>query len=110
MQSRKLPVGIQSFEKIRTEGYIYIDKTPWIARIANQGGACFLSRPRRFGKSLLVDTMEMAFSGRRELFAGLYLDRPDSGWDWSKTYPVVRISFGTGSYRNLEELRQSVLY
>ncbi len=110
MQSQKLPIGIQSFETIRTEGYIYIDKTPWIARMASQGKPYFLSRPRRFGKSLLVDTMAMAFSGKRELFAGLYLDSPESPWDWDKAYPVVRISFGTGSYRNLEELRQSVLY
>jgi hypothetical protein len=110
MQSQKLPIGIQSFEKMRAEGYIYIDKTPWIARMASQGGACFLSRPRRFGKSLLVDTMELAFSGRRDLFAGLFLDSPESGWDWTKTFPVVRISFSIGSCRNLEELRQSVLY
>ena len=110
MQSQKLPIGIQSFEKMQTDGYIYIDKTSWIARMARQGGACFLSRPRRFGKSLLVDTMEMAFSGRRELFTGLYLDKSESGWDWNKKFPVVRISMGTGSFRNLEELRQSVLY
>jgi hypothetical protein len=70
MQSRKLPIGIQSFETIRTEGYIYIDKTPWIARMATQGKPYFLSHPRRFGKSLLVNTMEIAFSGRRELFVG----------------------------------------
>jgi hypothetical protein len=92
---------------MQTGGYIYIDKTPWIARMANQGGACFLSRPRRFGKSLLVDTMGMAFSGRRVLFAGLYLDSPAARWDWDRTYPVVRISFGTGSYLNLEELRRA---
>jgi hypothetical protein len=110
MQSQKLPIGIQSFQTIRTEGYIYIDKTPWIARMASQGKPYFLSRPRRFGKSLLVDTLEMAFSGRRELFAGLYLDSPESGWDWNRKHPVVRISFGIGSFRNLEELRESILY
>ena len=110
MQSAKLPIGIQSFLTIRTEGYIYIDKTPFIARMASQGKPYFLSRPRRFGKSLLLDTMEQAFSGRRELFEGLYLDSPESEWDWSRTHPVLRISFGTGSYRNLDELRQSLAF
>jgi hypothetical protein len=106
----KLPIGIQSFLKLRSEGYIYIDKTPFIAQMTRQGGACFLSRPRRFGKSLLVDTMEQAFSGKHELFTGLYLDSPESGWDWSKKHPVIKISFGTGSYKNLDELRQSILF
>ena len=62
MTATKLPIGIQSFVTIRTENYIYIDKTPFIARMASQGKPYFLSRPRRFGKSLLVDTMEQAFS------------------------------------------------
>jgi len=106
----KLPIGIQSFVTIRTEGYVYIDKTPYIARMASMGKPYFLSRPRRFGKSLLVDTMEQAFSGRRELFTGLYLDSPESGWDWSKKHPVIKISFGTGSYKNLDELWQSILF
>ncbi|MFZ4617181.1 MAG: ATP-binding protein [Rectinemataceae bacterium] len=110
MQSEKLPIGIQSFEKLRTGEFIYIDKTSFIARMASQGGAFFLSRPRRFGKSLLLDTMEQAFSGRRELFAGLYLDSPESQWDWSRTHPVVRISFGTGSYRTIAELHRSVMF
>lgn len=110
MTSLKLPIGIQSFVTIRTEGYVYIDKTPFIARMANMGKPYFLSRPRRFGKSLLVDTMEQAFSGRRELFEGLFLDRPESGWDWSKKHPVVKISFGTGSHKNLEELHASILF
>jgi hypothetical protein len=108
MQNQKLPIGIQSFEKMRTEGYIYIDKTPWIARMANQGGACFLSRPRRFGKSLLVDTLEMAFSGRRELFAGLYLDSPESLWDWETTWPVVRFDFTTARFTDPADLVASI--
>ncbi len=110
MAPLKLPIGIQSFVTIRTEGYAYIDKTPFIARMAAMGKPYFLSRPRRFGKSLLVDTMEQAFSGRRELFAGLFLDSPESGWNWSKKHPVLKFSFGTGSYRNIEELRQSLLF
>ncbi len=110
MQAIKLPIGIQSFEKLRNGEYVYIDKTPFIARMASQGGAFFLSRPRRFGKSLLLDTMDQAFSGRRELFSGLYLDTPESQWDWSRTNPVVRISFGTGSYKNTAELNRSILF
>ena len=65
---RKYPVGIQSFEKIRTEGYVYVDKTSLIYKMITEGCPYFLSRPRRFGKSLLVDTLAMLFEGRRELF------------------------------------------
>jgi hypothetical protein len=110
MDSIKLPIGIQSFSKLRMEGFIYIDKTPFIAQMAKQGGAFFLSRPRRFGKSLLMDTIAQAFSGRRELFTGLYLDSPESLWDWSRKYPVIKISFGTGSYKNIPELHTSILF
>lgn len=110
MSAIKLPIGIQSFEKLRTDGYIYIDKTPFIAKLADQGGAAFLSRPRRFGKSLLVDTMDCAFSCRRELFSGLYLDAPESGWDWNRVHPVVRISFGTGRYGTVAELNRSIMF
>ncbi len=104
MQATKLPIGIQSFEKLRTGGFIYIDKTPFVARMASQAGTYFLSRPRRFGKSLLLDTMDLAFSGRRELFTGLYLDTPESQWDWSHTNPVLRFDFATGSFRQGTDL------
>jgi len=67
---KKLPIGIQSFTQIRREGYYYVDKTPFLARMVESGGKYyFLSRPRRFGKSLLLDTIACAFSGQRELFA-----------------------------------------
>ena len=101
----KLPIGIQSFESLRSEGYAYVDKTPFIARMVAQGKPYFLSRPRRFGKSLLVDTLDLAFSGRRDLFQGLYLDRDDSGWDWSRTNPVLRFDFTTGAPNEPEELK-----
>ncbi|MBR6980124.1 MAG: AAA family ATPase, partial [Prevotella sp.] len=65
---RKYPVGIQSFESIRTGGYIYVDKTPLIYKMITEGKPYFLSRPRRFGKSLLCSTLEAVFQGRRELF------------------------------------------
>ncbi|WP_185969638.1 AAA family ATPase, partial [Tepidimonas aquatica] len=67
---RKLPIGIQTFAKIRDGGYYYVDKTPLIARLAEQGSFYFLSRPRRFGKSLLIDTIAAAFAGQRTLFEG----------------------------------------
>ena len=69
----KYPIGIQTFEKIRKEAYVYVDKTRLIHEIARQGGYCFLSRPRRFGKSLLISTMEAYFLGRKDLFDGLAL-------------------------------------
>jgi len=88
---KKLPIGIQSFEKIRSGDYYYVDKTPFVARLVEEGGGWyFLSRPRRFGKSLFLDTLRQAFLGRKELFEGLYLE---THWDWSKKYPVVYISF-----------------
>ena len=98
---RKLPVGIQSFEVIRTEGYYYVDKTPFVKKLADEGKYFFLSRPRRFGKSLFLDTLRQAFLGKRELFKGLFLE---NSWDWSKKYPVIYISFGAGVIKTVEEL------
>ncbi len=93
MSRLKLPIGIANFQTIRTRGYYYVDKTPHIERLINQGECFFLSRPRRFGKSLLLDTMLELFKGNESLFQDLYIhDR----WDWSITYPVVRLSFGSG--------------
>lgn len=68
---RKLPIGIQTFEKLRKENYLYVDKTALVWRIANTGKPYFLSRPRRFGKSLLLSTFEAYFEGKKELFEGL---------------------------------------
>jgi len=88
---KKLPLGIQSFEKIRIDPYLYIDKTQQAFTMAEQGTYFFLSRPRRFGKSLFLDTLKCLFEGRKELFKGLFVyDK----WDWDKTYPVIKISFG----------------
>ena len=75
---KKLPIGLQNLREMRTEGYAYVDKTPFVAQLAEQGKYYFLARPRRFGKSLFVDTLAEAFAGSRELFAGLYLE---SHWD-----------------------------
>ncbi|MEM5812080.1 MAG: AAA family ATPase, partial [Candidatus Aenigmatarchaeota archaeon] len=93
---KKLPIGIQSFEKIRTENYYYVDKTEYIHKLVNSGGSYyFLSRPRRFGKSLFLDTIKQAFLGRKELFEGLFLEK---NWNWDEKYPVIHISFGKGLF------------
>ena len=90
---KKLPIGLQNLREMRTQGYVYVDKTAHVARLAEEGKYYFLARPRRFGKSLLVDTLAEAFAGSRELFEGLYLEQH---WDWSQQYPVLRFDFGTG--------------
>ncbi|MCX8042211.1 MAG: AAA family ATPase, partial [Thermodesulfobacteriaceae bacterium] len=91
----KLPIGIQSFEEIRTGGYYYVDKTPFVAKLVNEGKYYFLSRPRRFGKSLFLDTLKQAFLGKKELFEGLYLEK---NWDWEIRYPVIHLDFGKGDF------------
>ena len=73
--SRLYPIGIQSFEKIREGGYVYVDKTAWVHRLVTTGSYYFLSRPRRFGKSLLISTLEAYFLGKRELFKGLAIEQ-----------------------------------
>lgn len=88
---QKYPVGIQDFSEIRTTGgYIYVDKTPFIEALINQGKFYFLSRPRRFGKSPFVSTLQYLFQGRKELFEGLHIE---DKWDWSVTNPVINIPF-----------------
>ena len=101
---RKLPIGIQTFRKIREEGRYYVDKTPWIGRLVDEGDQYFLSRPRRFGKSLLLDTIKELFEGSEELFRGLAIhDR----WDWTPS-PVVRLSFGSGDFGDPDWLREDM--
>ena len=91
----KYPIGIQNFEKIRREGYVYVDKTPWMWKMISEGSYYFLSRPRRFGKSLMVSTLEAFFSGQRELFKGLYVDNVE--WDWQQ-YPIMHLDLNTDKY------------
>jgi hypothetical protein len=103
---KKLPIGIQTFEKIINENCYYVDKTPFIKKL-EQGGYYFLSRPRRFGKSLFLDTIKEAFSGNKELFKGLYIyDK----WDWSKKHPIIKISFAIGTNNNSEKLRSTISF
>ena len=86
----KYPIGIQSFDQIIEDGYVYVDKTGLIYRLVNEGKIYFLSRPRRFGKSLLVSTLKCYFQGRKELFKGLAIDRLETEW---AEYPVFHIDF-----------------
>ncbi|MBU0993953.1 MAG: ATP-binding protein [Proteobacteria bacterium] len=98
---KKLPIGISTFSEIIQNNYYYVDKTPLVYQLATEGKYYFLSRPRRFGKSLLVDTIKEAFSGNEKLFEGLYLEK---NWDWSKNNPVINISFGAGVIQDRETL------
>lgn len=97
----KYPVGIQSFEKIRRENYLYVDKTELIHKIVSEGVYYFLSRPRRFGKSLLISTLEALFKGKRELFRGLAIDSLE--WDW-QTYEVLHLDLNTQNYKEEDSL------
>src|SRR5690606_26207525 len=92
---RKYPIGLQSFREIREGGYLYIDKTKIIHRLVETGKYYFLSRPRRFGKSLLLDTIEELFLGSRELFDGLSVA---DHWDWSRKNPVIHFNFAELPY------------
>ena len=105
MQRRRLPIGVQTFSEIRDMDAYYVDKTPWIGRLVNEGKQYFLSRPRRFGKSLLLDTIKELFEGNETLFRGLHIhDR----WNWEQKHPVVRLDFGAGHYRKPGQLAASV--
>ncbi|MBO5641957.1 MAG: ATP-binding protein [Prevotella sp.] len=102
----KLPIGIQDFEKIRTSGYLYIDKTEHVYRLVSEGSYYFLSRPRRFGKSLLLSTIKALFLGKRELFKGLAIDKKED-WDWA-VHPVLYLDLNTNKYDKAEVLEQKL--
>jgi len=113
-----LPIGISDFKKLREGGYIYVDKTEYIYRLIKEGsGYYFLSRPRRFGKSLLISTLEYLFKGERELYKGLYIYSYNIGnkslvieekWNWEETYPVIRIDFTKTQVRDEKELEKEL--
>ncbi|MDE0104303.1 MAG: AAA family ATPase [Bryobacterales bacterium] len=104
MRRRQLPTGIQDFPTIRGDDFYYVDKTPLIHRLVSTGRYYFLSRPRRFGKSLLVDTLRQLFTGNEPLFRGLHIH---DHWDWSVEHPVVRLGLG-GNYRDPGSLENDV--
>ena len=93
MKRKKLPIGVQTFARIREDDCYYVDKTGFALQLIEEGNHYFLSRPRRFGKSLLIDTLGELFEGNEPLFRGLAAHQ---GWDWRRRYPVVRISFADG--------------
>ena len=97
----KYPIGIQQFEKIRKGGFVYVDKTAQVYQMAAQGSYYFLSRPRRFGKSLLISTMEAYFQGKKELFEGLALEQLETEW---KSYPVLHLDLNARNYENKDSL------
>ena len=98
---RKLPIGIQSFDKLRTENYLYVDKTEFIYQMAYQGVPYFLSRPRRFGKSLLLSTFKAYFEGKKELFRGLAIEKLETEW---KEHPVLHFSLNAELYDSRKAL------
>ena len=91
------PIGIQNFEKIRKDGYLYIDKTALIYQLVKTGSYYFLSRPRRFGKSLLLSTLEAYFQGKRELFEGLAMERLEKDWE---VYPILHLDLNARHYKD----------
>jgi hypothetical protein len=104
---KELPIGIQSFEDLRNKEYLYVDKTEIIHRIISKGKIYFLSRPRRFGKSLLISTLDELFRGHKELFKGLYIyDK----WNWSQKYPVIRIDWGKIDHSTQEDMKKNLIF
>ncbi len=103
---KKLPVGIQTFSEIIHEDYLYIDKTEIARSLIERFKYVFLSRPRRFGKSLFLDTLKNIFEGNRELFRGLLIEEQ---WNWEVKYPVIKISF-SGGIRSQETLPKNLFY
>ena len=106
MTKRRLPIGIQTFRKLREQNCYYVDKTAYIQRLLDEGTHYFLSRPRRFGKSLFLDTLKELFEGSEELFTGLHIH---ARHDWSQRHPVVRLSFGAGSFTGPDVLEANVM-
>ena len=97
----KYPIGIQNFERIRKEGYAYVDKTALVWQLANNGSYYFLGRPRRFGKSLLLSTLEAYFEGKRDLFEGLAIAELEKEW---RQYPVLHVDLNAKQYNRIEAL------
>lgn len=101
----KYPIGIQSFDQIINDGYVYVDKSAWVHQLVTTGKVYFLTRPRRFGKSLLVSTLKNYFEGKKELFKGLAIDALEKDW---LTYPVFHISFGGENFLEAGTLEKKI--
>ena len=99
---KRLPIARTVFRELMTENFCYVDKTPFIKQLFDESSKYFfLSRPRRFGKSLFLDTLRAAYAGEKELFKNLFLEK---NWDWSKKHPVLSMSFGSSNVKNREEM------
>ena len=99
-QIAQLPIGRQTFAEVREGGFVYVDKTAYALKLANAGKMYFLARPRRFGKSLFLDTLRNLFEAKRELFQGLHAE---ANWEWKIKYPVIKLDM-SGGFRNADEL------
>ena len=106
LERRKLPIGMQTFREIREQDCYYVDKTAYVGRLLDEGKHYFLSRPRRFGKSLFLDTCKELFEGNEPLFEGLVIH---DAWDWSMRHPVLRLSFGSGNFKEPDHLESNVM-
>lgn len=104
---KKIPIGIQSFSKLIEGGFVYLDKTDMIYKIANTEACYFLSRPRRFGKSLTLSTLKAYFDGQKELFAGLKIEKLETKWE---KYPVLHFDFNTSTYISVKEVQTRISY
>jgi hypothetical protein len=102
---KKLGIGISDFKELIRGNYIYVDKTEYIYKLINSGKYYFLSRPRRFGKSLLLSTIRYLFEAKKELFKGLYIE---DKWNWEETYPVIRMDFAEAQVKNADELEKEL--
>ncbi len=102
---KKLPVGYSTLENIINDNCTYVDKSMFVKQLSDAGKYYFLSRPRRFGKSLFLDTLKQAFLGNKDVFKGLYLE---NNWNWDETYPVIHISFGAGELRDAMALTEKI--
>lgn len=101
MSEKKYPIGIQNFESLRKDGYVYVDKTAFVYQLVNTGRYYFLSRPRRFGKSLLLSTLEAYLQGKRELFEGLAIEKLEMKWT---KHPILHLDLNTEKYDTPEAL------
>jgi hypothetical protein len=102
---RKMPIGMQMFDEIITGGFAYVDKTAWVYELAQEGKFFFLGRPRRFGKSLLLSTLRAYFEGKKEIFAGLAIEKLEKEWT---PYPVLHINLNVMAYGNVEDLESGL--
>lgn len=105
MERLKYPIGMQDFEGLRTAGFVYVDKTDLVYQLAQEGKVYFLSRPRRFGKSLLLSTLEAYFLGKKELFRGLAIEKLETEWE---EHPVLHLDLNTGEYKSAESLQNKL--